>query len=239
MFRNERHESTSQPICLVHSEQEHVTEGTPCISRPPHEIVDCPVCGRPVEVTAVVADRHVACGHCGGEFTLHRSKAGALVAGRETACDPMERADELLSVERLPAVVLVECRDEAFARLATDMAACGFRVIRATSSREALKHCVRYRPALVVISATRPNREGWLLAAKLRFVDPLTQVWLYQTGFTSYDRGMAEFLRVDTLIDDRGDLLGLSERLVDLVFRKARGLCKRVADLHGASQPAA
>ena len=113
--------------------------------------------------------------------------------------------------------MLVEYRDEVCARIATDLAEWGMRVIRAQSAGEALRMCGRYDPFLVVANLDLPDQSGWLLAGKLRLVDRRIRVWLYQPRLSRHDKGMAKYLHVDALLDYGGDLLGLSETILDLM----------------------
>jgi len=122
--------------------------------------------------------------------------------------------------ESRPTALLVDHRDEVFARIATDMAESGMRVVRAGSATEALKLCGRYEPTLVVANLDLPDQSGWLLAGKLRFVDRRIHVWLYQPQSSHYDHGIASCLNVDELLDYRGDLLGLSETIVELIANR-------------------
>ena len=124
--------------------------------------------------------------------------------------------------EEPPTALLVEHRDEVFARIATDMAESGLCVVRAKSATEALKLCGVYEPALVVANIDLPEQSGWLLAGKLRFVDQRIRVWLYQSETTSYDEGMADYLRVDQLVEYGGDLLGLSETIIEQMAGRRR-----------------
>lgn len=123
-----------------------------------------------------------------------------------------------------PTALLLEHRDEVFARIATDVAEAGMRVVRATAATEALTLCGGYKPTLVVANIGLPEQNGWLLAGKLRSADKRVCVWLYQPETTSYDEDMAEYLRVDQLLDYEGDLLGLSETIIELMASRHRPL---------------
>lgn len=124
--------------------------------------------------------------------------------------------------DQQPAALLVEHRDEVFARLATDMAESGMRVVRARSATEALKLCGVYVVDLVVANVDLPDQRGWLLAGKLRLVDQQIPVWLYQPKSTSYDEGIADFLRLDQLVGYGGDLLVLSETIIRLLASRRK-----------------
>ncbi len=116
-----------------------------------------------------------------------------------------------------PTVLLVEHRDEVFARLATDMAEFGMRVIRAKSSTEAVKLCDTYEPTLLVGNVDLPDQNSWLTTAKLRLFSRQIRVWLYQHQASYYGREIAKFLGVDAPLTYQGDLLSLSETIVNLM----------------------
>jgi len=195
-----------------------------------HIVEDCPICGRPVEVASEAVGREVACGHCRGQFVVFEAADGetTTVACGET--NLLERADRLLELTAQeagresevtqPTAVVAEARDEVFARLATDLAESGLRVVRAKTAGEAIRHCATYQPTLIVSNLDLPDQSGWLLAGKLRFVDPDVRVWLYQPQSSSYEKGMARFLKVEELLDYGGDLLGLSETIIQLIADK-------------------
>ncbi|QEG35798.1 response regulator [Bythopirellula goksoeyrii] len=226
-----------------------------------HHVVDCPICGRPLELQSQLINHEIACGHCRGEFFVYETDDGLLSTANRDGTDLLGRVEQLLcatsgtstllgnrccqepstsvsvpdnfglaedfylstleaeetEAELLPTAVLVEPRDEVFARLATDMAEHGVRVVRAKSATEALKLCGKDTPVLVVANVDLPDQTGWLLAAKLRFVDRGTRIWLYQTESSGYDLGLVNFLNVDELLDYQGDLFSLSETIVELM----------------------
>ncbi len=116
-----------------------------------------------------------------------------------------------------PVAILVEHRDEVFARLESDLAEAGVAVLRAQFAFEAQKLWGRYRSELVVTNATLLDQSGWLLAAKMHLVDPWVRVWLYQPRTSPYDENMAKFLRIEQLLSYGGDLLRLSETMIRLM----------------------
>ncbi len=121
------------------------------------------------------------------------------------------------SDRRAPTALLVEFRDEVFIRLATDVARTGMRVIRACSADEALELASATTPSLVLANVEQPDQSGWLLTAKLKMIDPCLRVWLYLPRSSTYQALMAEFLDVEELLAYRGDLLGLSDMVVQLL----------------------
>jgi len=229
-----------------------------------HVVVDCPICGRPLEMESQFISHEIACGHCRGEFTVYETDDGSLATENPRGTNLLKRVDQLLCTasdtqashskcrcrQRSPLVsvsndrrcqdrcqeplledtplednpqpiaLLVEHRDEVFARIATDMAEFGVRVVRAKSATEALKLCGTYEPVLVVANVDLPDQSGWLLAGKMRFVNQRIRVWLYQTHSSSYDLGLVNFLNIEALLDCQGDLLGLSETIVALMVNR-------------------
>ena len=190
-------------------------------------VEDCPICGRPVEIAQETIGREAACGHCGGQFLVFQADDGETSVVTCGEANLIDRADRLLEIaagevdgeretER-PTAVVAEPKDEVFARLAMDMAEAGMRVVRAKTAVEAIRHCASYQPTLIVANLDLPDQSGWLLAGKLRFVDSEIHVWLYQPQASSYEKGMARFLKVEELLEYGGDLLGLSENVIRLI----------------------
>ncbi len=97
------------------------------------------------------------------------------------------------------------------------LAEAGMRVVRAKSAIAALKLYARYAPSLVLANVDLPDQSGWLLTAKLRFVDPDVPVWLYYPRSSPRQTRAAAYLAVDELLDYGGDLLGLSDVIVTLM----------------------
>jgi hypothetical protein len=116
-----------------------------------------------------------------------------------------------------PSVLLVEHRDEVYARLAADLAEAGFKVGRARTAREAMQFYARSKHALVVANLDLPDQSGWLLAGKLHFIQEGVRMWLYEPRKTATDVSMAKFLRVDELLEYGGNLIGLSDAILDCV----------------------
>ena len=192
-----------------------------------HIVEDCPVCGRPVEAAGEDVGRTVNCGHCDGRFIVSALKdgrtatdphrKGELIKGEDRLLRPTAVAATRAPKKKRPIAVVAEPRDEVFARLAADLAESGMQVVRAQTASEALRHYARCEPALMVANVDLPDQSAWLLAGKLRFVDPNVRIWIYQSQSSPYERGMASFLKIDELLTYGGDLLGLAETLVQLV----------------------
>jgi hypothetical protein len=124
-----------------------------------------------------------------------------------------------------PAVLLVEHRDEVYARLAADFAETGLTVVRATTAFQAIGLFARHNYDLVVANLDLLDQSGWLLAGKLHFIQESVCIWLYKPQKTPTDVSMAKFLRVDELLEYGGDLLCLSDAILDCLAGKP--VCQR------------
>jgi len=227
----------------------------------PYVVVDCPICGRPLEMKSNRVGQEVHCGHCRGGLIVNEAANGSLIARNSNGNEALRRAEQLLRIthgsgssashhreplklpqaSRLndkkrtgnfsctspqdelckgdpqPTILLVEHRDEVFARLATDIAEFGIRVIRAKSATGAQKLYDTHKPTLLVGNVDLPGQSGWLMAAKLRLFDRRIRVWLYQRMPSHYGHEIAKFLRVEALLAYQGDLIRLSETIIDLM----------------------
>jgi response regulator RpfG family c-di-GMP phosphodiesterase len=114
-------------------------------------------------------------------------------------------------------VLLVEYRDEVFARLAADLMAAGLQVERAVCAASAAKAHVRSPAELVVVNVDLPDGSGWLLTAKLRLMSAAPQIWLYAPWPLPDAVAMAEYVGADGLIRYEGDLCRLSAAIVSRV----------------------
>jgi len=114
-----------------------------------------------------------------------------------------------------PCVLLVEHRDEVFARLADDLAAAGLHVIRATTALEAFYHAVGREPRLLIANRDLPGQSAWLLAARLRYIAPAIRIWIYQPWKSALSVAMGNMLGVDALLQYGGDLFRLSDAILD------------------------
>jgi hypothetical protein len=114
-------------------------------------------------------------------------------------------------------ILLVEYRDEVFARLAADLAGLGLQVERAVCMASASRACVRWPADLLVVNVDLPDGSGWLLTAKVRLVSPTPRIWLYIPWPSPDAMAMAEFVGADGLIAYDGDLCRLSAAIVSRV----------------------
>lgn len=114
-------------------------------------------------------------------------------------------------------VLLVEYRDEVFARLAADLSAAGLQVQRAVCAASASRACVRCPAELLVVNVDLPDGSGWLLTAKLRLAAAAPRIWLYAPWPLPDAVAMAEYVGADGLIAYEGDLGRLSAAIVSRV----------------------
>ena len=130
-----------------------------------------------------------------------------------------EPASELsqFSLRMIRRVFLIEWRNEVFARLSADLSARGARVIRGKGPVMAWWR-FRLSPSdLLLVSLAQADGRGWSLIRQLRALRPSGPIWAYVAQSRPLDWKMACQLRVDELIEYRGDLLGLSDELVDRI----------------------
>ncbi len=158
---------------------------------------------------------------CGDSTRLEEFRLPQTIASND-GYTHTRRTDASLDVERPEkapqgTALLVEHRDEVFARIATDMAESRMRVVRAKSVAEALELCHQYEPTLVVANINMPDTSGWLLARRLGLCDRRIHVWLYQGRSTDRDIVMAKYVHVEERLVYNGDLLGLSRSIVRLM----------------------
>ena len=113
-------------------------------------------------------------------------------------------------------VLVVEHRDEVFARVDADLRAWGIQVQRATSAEEA-RRLYDHRPwELILTHSDLPDETGWLFACKLRFVWPAARIWIYTPRWTAKELALAEFIGVEEVLPYGGDL----QRLAAEVFER-------------------
>lgn len=185
-----------------------------------HHVVDCPTCARPVEIPRESPNLERTCGHCHSPFAVFGSPGHATKVATRQEHALFERAEERLqvparSVDQFQTIILVEHRDEVFARLATDIERFGLEVIRAESVDSAMTIVRRCDSVLVIANRDLPDQNGWVLADKLNLTAPHIEVWLYMPTVSMYAEILARFLKVTELVTYRGNLFTLSDRIVD------------------------
>ena len=142
-----------------------------------------------------------------------------------------------------PTLILVEHRDEVYARLAADLARFEVDLVRTESVDDARLLVSRCDSALVIVNRDVPDHSGWVLADKLRSI-PHVEVWMYFPQASTYAKVLAEFQRVTELIAYHGDLFALSDLLMERLqdWRNAAAFapglpvfCDGVKDFVGAA----
>ena len=113
-------------------------------------------------------------------------------------------------------MLVVEHRDEVFARIDSDLAAWGIRVQRAAGGEEARRLYYRRPMELVLIHTELPDETGWLFACKLRLAWPAVRIWAYTPRWTARESVLAEFIGVEEIIAYGGDL----QRLATEIFER-------------------
>ena len=204
-----------------------------------------------------VRDQILRCPICGQRFKHRLQKTGTTVRCRqcherigvvEGECLPQEHDVEYGGEKRpqttcqpevlihcgnrpRPTVLLLEHRDEIVARLATDLAEAGLTIIRPLSVSSALRACSRRWFDMVITTVDPPHDDGWRFAQRLRIRQPTMCLWLYQSHKTATDVSRANTLGAAELIEYRGDLLDLSEMVLDCLVgrlpRRTNTRCKR------------
>ncbi len=129
--------------------------------------------------------------------------------------DGPDCSSQTVESSAVPVVVLVEHRDDVFDRLTNCFTAAGFRVARATSAAEAIKHYVSEHADLLVINADRPVESAWLLSAKLRLTHPAARIWVYIFQPSTLDVAAANLLAIEELIEYGGNIVELQTRIMD------------------------
>lgn len=112
-------------------------------------------------------------------------------------------------------VLVVEHRDEVFARIQADLAAWGIQVQRAISAEEARRLYYRRPLELVLTHTDLPDETGWLFACKLRIVWPSTRLWIYTPWWTAKEQVLAEFVGAEEILGYGGDLQRLAAEILD------------------------
>lgn len=112
-------------------------------------------------------------------------------------------------------VLLVEPRDEIFARLAGELQGRGLRVFRATTAARASRRFARHPVDLLLVPQALPDESGWLFLSKVRLTAPAADVWVYTAHASPADVELANFVRADELIEYGGDLRRLAEEVLD------------------------
>lgn len=152
------------------------------------------------------------CPECGRTPSRGRGKPrGSIRRAARKRLARQQVARDLVS--KRPAVLIVEYRDEVYARLAADLAMAGLRVTRAVDAATA---AARMTPGLeiVIINTELPDQKGWAVAASVRAMSPMPRIWLYKAWNSPIDVAHAYCVRSEELLEYRGELHALSDAVL-------------------------
>ena len=110
-------------------------------------------------------------------------------------------------------VLIVEYRDEVFARLAADLQAMQLTVSRACTAAEASSLVNSGTYDLVIANRDLPDESGWLMVSKWRLSQTGVPVWLYAPWESALAAHWAQFTRVLGVVCYNGDVTRLSEQI--------------------------
>ncbi len=110
-------------------------------------------------------------------------------------------------------VLLIEHRDEVFARLQRDLYQLGIGAYRATSPEEVFRVHFRIQIGLTLANSGLPQSSIWLTTAKLHLYDRQARIWTYLANPTSQDRFWAQLVGIEKVITYDGSLFQLTERV--------------------------
>jgi DNA-binding response OmpR family regulator len=97
-------------------------------------------------------------------------------------------------------VLLVEFRDEVFARVERDLHAARIRVVRAESMQDADRQCRQGTTDLVIVNVDRTDEASWLRARQLRRRFPNVEIWVVTAWASSVDATLVLFVGATQLI---------------------------------------
>ncbi len=110
-------------------------------------------------------------------------------------------------------VLLVEHRDEIFARLRFDLSRMGIGVYRAAYPEDVYRVHSRIPIELTISNSGLPQASLWLTTAKLRIQDPSARVWTYMVNPRPHEREWARLVGIERVLTYGGDLFELTESL--------------------------
>lgn len=130
--------------------------------------------------------------------------------------------------QALTNALVVEHRDEVFARIEADLSAWGVQAQWATSAEEAMWLYAGRPLKLVLAHSHLPDDTGWLFACKLRFAWPAARIWLYTPRCTTREQVLADFIGVEEVLAYGGDLQRLSAELFERLVVASHSLPARL-----------
>lgn len=113
----------------------------------------------------------------------------------------------------IPRVLIVEHRDEVFARLAWDLTEAGVGVYRATRASDLAWMPSNVSASIILCYIHLPDESGWLSITKLTLSNVGPRVWLYSPQRTVEDQAWQSLSDVEHVFYYNGDLFQLSEAI--------------------------
>ncbi len=147
---------------------------------------------------------------CGQFGSIPCDKAGYRLSGGKPG-EPSQTSKS----PAVPVVVLVEHRDDVFDRLIGCFTTAGFRVVRATSSSDAIKWYVSEPADLLVVNSDQPRETAWLLVGKLHLTHPAARTWVYIRRPSASDVAAANMLAIEELIEYDGEAAELQIQILN------------------------
>lgn len=114
----------------------------------------------------------------------------------------------------ITSLLVVEHRDEVFARLAGDLLEVGLFVQRAATPLEAHDRFADSKANLIVVHRDLIEEGGWLMASKWARRHPNRQIWLYAAWPSALDEAWARFTKVDRILYCQGNVWSLAKELI-------------------------
>lgn len=143
---------------ILQEQYAHTAQASFKASSPASHLIGCPICGRPSKIRQQLIGQEVACSHCHGTFVVTKNFEGSLTASSTTTAVQAEtRHSSHRSASLLPthqqngllrpirhdqkakrqAAIVDKPHHEDYARLADDLIAAGYRVVRAVPPSDA------------------------------------------------------------------------------------------------------
>lgn len=117
------------------------------------------------------------------------------------------------TIEPIISILLVEYRDEVFARLAGDFLNLGLSVQRAATPEEAHEHVAHLRSHLIVMNRDLVGESGWLMVSK--WCHPAgRRIWLYADWASAMDEAWVRLTKVEHILYCQGNIWRLSDQLI-------------------------
>lgn len=110
-------------------------------------------------------------------------------------------------------VLLIEHRDEVFARLQRDLYQLGIGTYRATALEEVFRVHFRIQIGLTIANSGLAQSSIWLTAAKLRLHNCQARIWTYLANPNRQERVWAELGGIEKVIAYDGSLFQLTDRI--------------------------